>query len=111
MVILRFVFSYGVDTMLWPSDMTSPLGFPCETRLLPFSEQTRADIDRLAEWYQSSLGWDDPGGPSPWTTQESESFDAQAKALLGRIRSKLPPGWALLGHVSEPCRVARAAPG
>jgi hypothetical protein len=75
--------------------MDSPLGYPCETRLLPFSAETRAEIDRLAEHYQSSLDWNDPGGPSPWTAQECEAFDSQAEALLGRIRSELPVGWVI----------------
>lgn len=90
---LRFFFEYGVDTVLWPECVDSPLGYPCDSRLLPVSEETRADIGRLAELYQSSLDWDDPSAPGPWLRSERESFNAQAVALLGRIRSELPQGW------------------
>ena len=95
MVALRFFFEYGIDTVLWPEDVDSPLGSPCDSRLLPLSDRTRALIDRLAERYQSSLDWDDPGGPSPWSEQERESFTAQARTLLDLIRSELPAGWVV----------------
>jgi hypothetical protein len=39
------------------------------------------------------LDWSDPSAPGPWTTQERESFNAQAESLLGRIRFELPAGW------------------
>ena len=95
MVTLRFFFEYGIDTVLWPDDVDSPLGYPCDSRRLPLSEETRAEIDRLAERYQSSLDWSDPAAPGPWRMQESESFNAQAEALLVRIRGELPSDWAV----------------
>ena len=95
MASLRFFFEYGVDTVLWPEGVDSPLGYPCDSRLLPVSEETRTGIDRLTGWYQSSLDWDDPSAPGPWPRSECESFNAQAVALLGRIRSELPPGWVV----------------
>ena len=95
MATLRFFFEYGVDTVLWPDDVDSPLGYPCDSLRLPVSEETRAEIDRLAERYQSSLDWNDPSAPGPWTSHERESFNAQAGALLDRIRSELPASWAV----------------
>lgn len=93
MAHLRFFFEYGVDTVLWPEGVDSPLGYPCDAWLLPVSEETRAEIGRLAELYQSSLDWDDPSALGPWPRSERESFNAQAVALLGRIRSELLPDW------------------
>jgi hypothetical protein len=78
--------------VLWPEGVDSPFGYPCDSGLLPVSEETRAEIDRLAEWYQSSLDWDDPTAAGPWPSSERESFNTEAVALLGRIRSELPPG-------------------
>ncbi|MEV3870019.1 hypothetical protein [Streptomyces sp. NPDC049906] len=64
---LRFFFSYGVDTPLWPddADFDSPYGYPCDPALLPVTEATAHALTHLADRYQSSLDWDDPGGPSP----------------------------------------------
>lgn len=95
MATLRFFFEYGVDTVLWPENVDSPLGYPCDSRLLPVSEETRVEIDRLADRYQASLDWNDPSATGPWTTQECESFNAQAESLLVRIRSELPAGWTV----------------
>ncbi len=92
---LRFFFEYGVDTVLWPDDVDSPLGYPCESRRLPISEAARAEIDRLAAWYQSSLDWQDPAAASPWSAQERGRFNTQARSLLERIRSELPAGWVV----------------
>lgn len=93
--VLRFFFEYGVYTVLWPRDVDSPLGYPCDVRRLPVSEAARAEIDRLATWYQSSLDWEDPTALGPWSVQERELFNAQAAALLDRIRSELPVGWTV----------------
>lgn len=95
MATLRYFFEYGVDTVLWPDDVSSPLGYPCDTPLVPVTEETRGEIERLADWYQSSLDWDDPSAAGPWSVQERESFNAQAKALLDRIRRELPSGWTV----------------
>lgn len=92
---VRFFFEYGVDTVLWPDDVDSPLGYPCDSARLPVGEETRAEIGRLAEWYQGSLDWDDPAGPSPWTTRQCEEFNVRARTLLERIRSEVPTDWVV----------------
>ena len=92
---LRFFFEYGVEVVLWPQDVQSVLGYPCDTQRLPISEATRAEIDRLSARYQSSLDWDDPMGPSPWPLEQREQFNTQARALLERIRSELPSDWVV----------------
>jgi hypothetical protein len=95
MTVLRYFFEYGVDTALWPDHVDSPLGFPCDSGRLPVSDSTKAEIDRLAKHYQTSLDWDDPGGESPWTRQQCASFNAEARQLLVRLRVELPPGWTV----------------
>ena len=95
MTALRFFFEYGVDTVLWPEDVDSPLGYPCDVRRLPVSEAARAEIGRLAAWYQSSLDWEDPTASGPWSVQERERFNTRAGALLARIRSELPADWVV----------------
>lgn len=93
--MLRFFFEYGVDTVLWPDQVDSPLGYPCDSRRLPVSDVARVEIGRLAAWYQSSLDWDDPMAPSPWRAQEREEFNTQARSLLDRLRSELPADWVI----------------
>ena len=85
----------GVDTVLWPDDVDSPLGYPCDSQRLPISEAARAEIDRLAALYQSSLDWADPTAPGPWSPRERERFNTQARSLLEDLRSELPDGWVV----------------
>ena len=36
MPLLRYFFEYGVDTVLWPDDVSSELGYPCvDVRAIP----------------------------------------------------------------------------
>ncbi|MEV7522151.1 hypothetical protein [Streptomyces sp. NPDC091371] len=97
---LRFFFEYGVDTPLWPgpahaADFDSPYGYPCALEALPLTPVTRAELARLAERYQTSLDWDDPGGPSPWTPAQTEAFLAEADAALEVLRRELGAGWTV----------------
>jgi hypothetical protein len=93
--VVRFFFEHGVDTALWPDDVDSPYGYPCDPARLPLSEPIRAEITRLARWYQSSLDWDDPAGPSPWGRDECGRFNAAARSLLEALRDALPESWII----------------
>ncbi|MEV7441183.1 hypothetical protein AB0O22_08530 [Streptomyces sp. NPDC091204] len=97
---LRFFFEYGVDTPLWPgpSDvpaLDSPYGYPCAPEKLPVTAVAGGELTRLAELYQSSLDWDDPAGPSPWTREQQESFRCEADAALETLRRELGDGWTV----------------
>ncbi|MFI0727482.1 hypothetical protein ACH4S9_00425 [Streptomyces sp. NPDC021225] len=93
---LRFFFEPGVsDTPLWPYDLDSPYGYPCELERLPISPATRAELERLCEWYQSSIDWDYPPDPSPWPAEERELFRRQSDAALGALRRELGDGWTV----------------
>ncbi|MEV5531400.1 hypothetical protein [Streptomyces prunicolor] len=92
---LRFFFEAGVDTPLWPDDMDSPYGYPCEVERLPITPATRAELTRLSERYQSSIDWDCPPDPSPWSDDELQLFKQQAQAALEALRRELGTGWVV----------------
>ncbi|MGE7438761.1 hypothetical protein [Kitasatospora sp. NPDC001175] len=98
---LRFFFECGVPhTPLWPGpsgapDLDGPYGSPCELDLLPITPDTRIRLEGLCERYQSSLDWDDPGGPSPWSEEQREQFDRQADGALETLRRELGDGWTV----------------
>lgn len=92
---LRFFFEAGVDTPLWPQDMDSPYGYPCELGRLPISPELRAELARLSQWYQSSIDWAYPPNPSPWSDEEHQLFAQQARAALGALRRELGAGWTV----------------
>lgn len=92
---LRYFFEAGVDTPLWPEDMDSPYGYPCELEKLPISPATRAELARLSRSYQSSIDWDCPPNPSPWSDEEWRVFKEQAHMALAALRRELGAGWVV----------------
>lgn len=58
---------------------------------LPLSDGTRARLEELSTWHDSSLNWDDPAGPGPWTPGEHEDFERAAGEVLETIRTELGP--------------------
>jgi hypothetical protein len=92
---LRFFFEYGVVTPLWPYELDSPYGYPCDLDLLPITPATRAELGRLAEWYQSSLNQEYPPDPTPWPRYQQELFNQQANAALHTLRHELGDTWII----------------
>ncbi|GLF95081.1 hypothetical protein [Streptomyces yaizuensis] len=98
---LRFFFEYGVDhTPLWPGTsgdpgLASAYGYPCEPERLPITPAVRTELSRLCDLYQSSLDWDDPMGPSPWTREQWTSFEQSSDTLLDTLRRDLGNGWTV----------------
>ncbi|WP_030797954.1 hypothetical protein [Streptomyces sp. NRRL S-337] len=93
---LRFFFEAGVPhTPLWPHELKNPYGYPTDLQRLPISSATRTELTRLCEWFQSSLDWKDPAGPSPWSDEERELFDQQSDAALTALRQELGDDWMI----------------
>ena len=92
---LRFFFEAGVDVPLWPDDMDSPYGYPCELERLPITPALRTELARLSERYQSSIDWDYPPNPSPWSDEELRLFEQRAQAALEALRRELGPRWVV----------------
>ncbi|MFE0378297.1 hypothetical protein ACFW1M_22565 [Streptomyces inhibens] len=94
---LRFFFEPGVPhTPLWPHDIDSPYGYPCDLERLPISSATRTELARLCKWFQSSIDWKNPPGPSPWPYEQQELFSRQADTALETLRHELGDDWKIL---------------
>ena len=90
---LRFFFEYGVDTPLWPDEVDSPYGCPCDPDLLPITPATRDELGRLVAWYQSSLNEEYPPDPVPWPQHQRELFNQQVAGVLRVLRRELGDAW------------------
>jgi hypothetical protein len=93
---IRLMFEWRCGS-LWAGNDASRDAFdvgPIEDRL-PLSPETRARLDELVVWHDTSLDWDDPAGPSPWPPGEDARFDAAAAEILQRIRAELGPDFTV----------------
>src|SRR5438105_14525878 len=85
---IRFMFDYGSGYCLWAGDdpTTERFGYTIDPAALDLCPATCRLVEFLLAWYDSSLDWDDPAGPSPWGRAESERFDYERRKMLGRLR-------------------------
>ncbi len=90
---LRFFFDAGSGVCLWSADAATRAryGVAVTAEQLPLRAATRQEIARLVAWYDASLDWDDPAGPTPWSPEACARFNAAARALLARLRAELAP--------------------
>jgi hypothetical protein len=57
--------------------------------LLPLSAETRRRLEELSVWHDTSLNWEYPPDPGPWTPEEQERFDRAAREMLQTLRAEL----------------------
>lgn len=62
---------------------------------LDLAENTRRQATHLIAWYDTSIDWDHPIGPSPWSADEQIRFERAAQALLSSLRAQLGDGIAV----------------
>ena len=88
---LRFFFNYGeIYTCIWNDEPTDKYyGCPMYLDELPLSDGLRADIVQMCEEFQSSLDWDYPPDPSPWTQEHMQDFVARSKEAYNRVVAEL----------------------
>ena len=95
---LRFAFDPGSGMCLWAANdaVRERFGYPVALDDLPLSEATREAGGRLIRRFDTSVDWDDPGGPSPWSKAESRAFDAAAWDWLAAARRELGDGYEII---------------
>ena len=100
---LRYFFDPGSGICLWGGDdrTRSVFGYPIDPEALPLSGDVVAEARRLTEWFDESLNWVDPGGPSRWGPPQWDRFDAAAHALLTRLRRELGDRFAIQDEFGE----------
>ena len=63
---------------------------------LPVSPATRAVGEALVAEFDTSIDWEDPGGPSPWGAERRAAFDAAMRAFVATLRQELAGRYTLL---------------
>jgi hypothetical protein len=89
---LRLMFEWGGGCLWTGNDVAlKAFGVGNIEDLLPLSPETRHRLEELSIWHDSSLDWDNPAGPGPWTPGEHEDFEQAAGEVLEIVRAELGP--------------------
>lgn len=87
---VRLMFEWG-GGCLWCGNNIARDKFsvgPIERRL-PLSNEVQAMLNELSQWHDTSLNWDYPPDPGPWSADDYARFDAAAAKLLKSIQQEL----------------------
>lgn len=100
----RFFFDWGSSgECLWPANEAARERFglapPIED--FPVSEEIKAKVHRVGEWYQAALNWDYPPDPGPWRQAECDGFNGAVRDLFEEIKQELGANFDLTCAQSE----------
>ncbi len=94
----RFFFEWGNSgECLWPDNLAARerFGFAPSIEDFPVSEELKANVHRVGEWYQTNLNWDYPPDPGPWRQDECDRFNRAVQELFGDLVRELGPDYEL----------------
>ncbi|HEY9404323.1 MAG TPA: hypothetical protein VIQ24_16820 [Pyrinomonadaceae bacterium] len=88
---LRYSFDPGAGICLWAANDAAreQFDYPVDVRDLPLPENTRRRVWYVSAWFDTSIDWDYPPAPSPWSWEEREWFNSEAQKLLTLVREQL----------------------
>jgi len=91
----RFFCDPGSGVCLWAADpgTVAAFDYPIETARLPVSDNLRFLLEALIATFDTSLDWDNPAGPSPWSNEDRERWQQTGNEVLARLRTELGDGW------------------
>jgi hypothetical protein len=100
---LRFLFDPGSGLCFWANNDATreKYGYPVDHDSLPLESQTRTLATNLIARYDTSLNWQDPAGPSPWSDLERIQFESEAKSFLAQVREQLSPEFEVIAINAE----------
>lgn len=104
---LRYFFDPGSGICLWAAcdAARQRFGYPVAARQLPLPRPTRERMAQLADWYDHSVDWEYPAGPSLWDADEAERFARAARQLLSVLRVQLGPDFDIRDELAVPVPV------
>jgi hypothetical protein len=96
----RFFFDFG-GCCVWGNDVNIPeengCGLPIEK--LPLSKELLAHLNELMGEFETSIDWDYPPNPSPWTTEQRIDFLNRATAAYERLKTELGEDYEVINEL------------
>ncbi len=87
----RFFLDPGSGTCLWSADdhTKAEYDYPVDHRRLHLPENTFRALQHLIAWFDTSVDWEYPPNPGPWTPEEADRFSAYKASILALVRTQL----------------------
>ncbi len=94
---LRYFFDPGSGICLWSENdlARDRFGYPVELDSLELTSSVKAQAEELIVWFDTSIDWNYPPAPSPWSDMERERFQVAAASLLSSLQECLGAGFEI----------------
>lgn len=86
------MFDWGSGVCLWSANKNAEDRFgayPIVCSVLPVSRDLKEKLERLIEWHDEALNWNDPSGGLLWDDRQVNEFLVVAKNLYRKLCSEL----------------------
>ncbi|MCH5204690.1 MAG: hypothetical protein J1F03_08065 [Oscillospiraceae bacterium] len=91
-MLFKFTFNYATDfSCIWSGDSEAfhKYGSIIEHEKIGISKELDLEMQGLCKEYQSSLNWDCPQEPSPWTDEQKQLFARKARSVYDKLISEI----------------------
>lgn len=100
---LCFFFDYG-GYCLWGNDGG------VNYNSLPISVGLKSELNAMNAEFSTSLDWDDPKSPSPWTKEYSIDFNNRATIVYEKLKAELGSNYELKNELFKNENFIRPVP-
>ena len=89
--IFRYFFDPGSGICLWSAndEARNKFDYPVDLRNLKLSDNLLYKGYYVMAWYDTSIDWDYPPDPSPWSESERLQFVTASQNFLSKLREYL----------------------
>ena len=97
-LVLRHFYDPGAGVCLWAANDAARerFGYQVELTELPITPELRDEGQRLMALYDTSLDWDYPPDPSPWSDEQWGQFFDENWAFVRELQRQLGSEYQLL---------------
>ena len=94
---LRYFYDPGSGVCLWAGDdeAREKYGYPILLDALPLSESVVSIGQELIERFDTSIDWEYPSNPSPWTDEERNKFKNDCTRFRTQVVKELGPNYII----------------
>jgi hypothetical protein len=93
----RFFHDWSTGWLWAANDATRrAYGYDIDHHAIGLSDALAEELDRLADWHDTSLNRTDPDHPSLWRQPECVAFNADVRSALVRLAGELGDSWELV---------------